>query len=179
MASITSLAILLVILAIACYFYLSYSPRCTSFPSHAYILLNNVHHSRLLPTSSKHSFSYPTLSLLLSLRALESHSLDLLGGYVFCYGGLYFRLTGVRPDGYFMPDSKGKRKRSIMQKLMILLEERGIEGEVEDVWMVTMPSYLGFEGINPLTVYFVYNSQGSCWLVILEVPFFSSFHFRN
>ncbi|KAK7446978.1 hypothetical protein VKT23_014191 [Stygiomarasmius scandens] len=35
--------------------------------------------------------------------------------------------------------------------------------------MMTMPSYLGFEGINPLTVYFCYKPGGVLWLVVLEV----------
>jgi DUF1365 family protein len=35
--------------------------------------------------------------------------------------------------------------------------------------MMTMPSYFGFEGINPLTVYFVYNEMDKFSMVVLEV----------
>ncbi|KAJ7702959.1 hypothetical protein B0H14DRAFT_745565 [Mycena olivaceomarginata] len=35
--------------------------------------------------------------------------------------------------------------------------------------MMTMPSLLGFEGINPLTVYFCYRPGGQIFLAVLEV----------
>lgn len=41
--------------------------------------------------------------------------------------------------------------------------------ELLDVWILTMPTYLGYEGMNPLTVYFAYKKDGSPWLVLLEV----------
>ena len=161
-----SILALLILLILSSFLYFSQS-RVAS--SHGYILLNKVRHYRFLPAPSKHSFTFPTIFLLLSLRALESHSLDLFGGYVFGYGGLFFRLTGIRPNGYLMPDKQGEKKRSILQKLITLLHERDVKVEVEDVWMMTMPSYLAWEGINPLTVYFIYNPQRQCCLVVLEV----------
>ncbi|KZP33289.1 hypothetical protein FIBSPDRAFT_1036395 [Athelia psychrophila] len=35
--------------------------------------------------------------------------------------------------------------------------------------MLTMPSYLGWEGINPLTVYYCYTADGKFWIAVLEV----------
>lgn len=132
-----------------------------------YILENRVVHARLLPVQSAHAFTYPTLSLLVSLNALESHSLDLGRGWVFGYGGLWFRLTGLRADPYLTG-----RDGSIRARLDTVLLERGLihsREELADAWMMTMPSLLGIEGINPLTVYFCYRPCGTFWLTVLEV----------
>ncbi len=131
-----------------------------------YVLKNQVTHARLLPTLSKHTFSYPTVSLLVSLNALESGKLDLGHGLVFRYGGLWGRLTGLRAEPYLSPQVGTE---SIRDKLNALLasHEYG-EDMLDDAWMMTMPSYLGFEGINPLTVYFCYKA-GVFWLTVLEV----------
>jgi len=139
-------------------------------PGRAYILQNQVSHTRLLPVASKHCFVYPTLSLLLSLHSLENRQLDLLGGWLFSYGGVWGRVTGLRTSAY-LHDSPGQDKRSIMQKLVDVLDQRGWPGcNLHDAWLMTMPSFLGIEGINPLTVYFCYRRDiSSLWLVILEV----------
>jgi len=145
--------------------------------SQAYILQNQVTHARLLPTKSAHSFTYPTLSLLLSLNALEDHALDLGKGFVFGYGGLWGRLTGVRSSPYLT----GQGSWSIRNKLEHILTNRGFMDDgvvLDDAWMMTMPSLLGYEGINPLTVYFCYKPGDELWLTILEV-ILSSIRFRG
>ncbi|KAH9984716.1 hypothetical protein BJV77DRAFT_1089086 [Russula vinacea] len=41
---------------------------------------------------------------------------------------------------------------------------------MDDAWILTMPSYCGFEGINPLTVYFCYRKdRPQLWVVVLEI----------
>ncbi|KIK98276.1 hypothetical protein PAXRUDRAFT_31278 [Paxillus rubicundulus Ve08.2h10] len=162
----------------------------------AYILANKVTHARLLPAHSKHAFTYPTLSVLLSLDALESGSLDLpiclaWGpplGYFFRFGTIWGTLVGLRGDGYLGRGSdnesacRGGYKEkvtvekaysvSIRRKLdRILLESATIKAssEIRDAWMMTMPSICAFEGINPLTVYFCYRPSGETGIVILEV----------
>ncbi|KAK0200858.1 hypothetical protein DFS33DRAFT_1082182 [Desarmillaria ectypa] len=131
-----------------------------------YVLKNEVVHARFLPAISKHAFSYPTVSLLVSLKALESGKLDLGYGLVFRYGGLWGRLIGLRAEPYLSPQVGTE---SIRDKLNALLaaHEYG-EDTFDDAWMMTMPSYLGFEGINPLTVYFCYK-VGVFWLTVLEI----------
>ncbi|KAJ6578852.1 hypothetical protein DFH09DRAFT_1030747 [Mycena vulgaris] len=129
-----------------------------------YVLENQVTHARLLPTASKHAFVYPSLSLLLSLDALENHSLDLARGWIFGYGGRWARLVGLRPDPYLTPDGG-----SLRQRLETVLRDRGFAGELDDAWVMTMPSLLGFEGINPLTVYFCYRPGGELFMTVLEV----------
>lgn len=129
----------------------------------AYLLQNSVTHARLLPTEAAHAFTYPTLALLVSLKALERGKLDLARGWVFGYGGRWCRMTGLRPKPYL-----DERKGSIMTKLNDILKARGCT-EVEDAWMMTMPSFLGVEGINPLTVYFCYDSAASFRFTVLEV----------
>lgn len=132
----------------------------------AYILENQVTHARFLPAASKHVFTYPTLSLLVSLRALEDHSLDLWRGWIFDYGGLWGRLLAIRPDPYLMTGGG-----TILSKLNDVLRQRFYLADgnsLDDAWMMTMPSILGFEGINPLTVYFCYKAD-MFWLTVLEV----------
>ncbi|KAF7321038.1 hypothetical protein HMN09_00191000 [Mycena chlorophos] len=140
-----------------------FRPPAMSCSSQAYVLENTVTHARLLPTASKHAFTYPTFCFLVSVNALERHSLDLGRGWVFGYGGRWLRLFGLRTDPYLVPG-----KRSIREKLVGVLTERGVLG-LEDAWMMTMPSLLGFEGINPLTVYFCYNAAGELFVSVLEV----------
>ncbi|KAJ6630084.1 hypothetical protein B0H10DRAFT_2208215 [Mycena sp. CBHHK59/15] len=129
-----------------------------------YILENQVTHARLFPVGSTHAFTYPTLSLLLSLNALEDHALDLGRGWIFGYGGRWARLVGLRAAPY-LTDNGG----SIRQRLEKVLLDRGFDDALEDAWMMTMPSLLGFEGINPLTVYFCYRPGGEFFLTVLEV----------
>ena len=149
----------------------------SSHTGRAYILQNRVSHARLLPVASRHSFVYPTLSLLVSLHALETRQLDLLGGWLFSYGGLWGRLTGLRPSAY-LHDAPGRDERSITQKLVDLLDQQGWPGStLHDAWLMTMPSFLAFEGINPLSVYFCYRrGSPSLWLVVLEVCRPASLH---
>ncbi|KAF8804410.1 hypothetical protein BYT27DRAFT_7340075 [Phlegmacium glaucopus] len=134
-----------------------------------YVLQNQVTHSRLLPAESAHAFTYPTLSILVSLNALEDYSLNIALGWIFGYGGIWGRLVGIRPDPY-LTNSFGK-VCTIRSKLEAILKDRNYSSPEEyfqDAWMMTMPSFLGFEGINPLTVYFCYGLHG-LRLVILEI----------
>ncbi|EIN05928.1 hypothetical protein PUNSTDRAFT_74287 [Punctularia strigosozonata HHB-11173 SS5] len=138
----------------------------------AYVLHNRVTHARLLPQTATHAFRYPTLSLLLSLDALESGQLDLARGWIFGYGSLWGRLTGLRPQGYLTAVAPGSTGLSINEKLVLLLTSRGYadaKNRVHDVWLQTMPGFLGIEGINPLSVYYCYTPAGELWLVVLEV----------
>jgi hypothetical protein len=99
-------------------------------------------HSRSLPKQSKHAFSYPLLYLGVDVDALESGALDLPGRIVRYGGRPITKLLGLRSDGYLEPGS---------------------------IWLVTMPSCFGFEGINPLSTWFVYHKDGRFLSVILEV----------
>lgn len=132
----------------------------------AYILTNKVAHARLLPSESAHRFTYQTLSLLVSLNALEKHELDLGYGLLFKYGSLFTTVSGLRSSAYLGRDSKA----TIKEKLGAVLSARGFDpSKMSDAWMQTMPSYFGFEGINPLTVYYCYTTSNELWLIVLEV----------
>ena len=134
----------------------------------AYLVQNKLSHSRLLPKESTHTFVYSTPYICASLTALESHALDKGNGWLFGYGGVSFRVTGLRESGYLQPAAfKGQ---TIKQKIEVLLRRRGYDvDDLLDVWILTMPTYLGYEGMNPLTTYFAYKKDGSPWLVLLEV----------
>jgi hypothetical protein len=132
-----------------------------------YILQNRVTHIRGLPVSSTHAFRYSTLSLLLGLSALESGQLDLASGLVFGYGGRWGRLLGLRSHSYLNTFSSSSIRQKLEDQLRIH-RRLGDDETFEDAWIMTMPSILGFEGINPLTVYFCYKDQ-VLWTVVLEV----------
>ncbi|KDN36933.1 hypothetical protein RSAG8_10467, partial [Rhizoctonia solani AG-8 WAC10335] len=142
----------------------------TKSPS-AYVLTNQVVHARLLPVESKHAFNYQTMSLLLSVSALENKALNCgWRGVIFGYPGICGRITGLRPQTY-LKDPEGSRaatSATIHQKLAGLLRPSSIK--LGEVWMMTMPSFMGFEGVNPLTVYFCYEKgKTAVWGIILEV----------
>ncbi len=142
-----------------------------------YILQNRVTHIRGLPASSSHAFRDSTFSLLLSLDALESGKLDLASGWIFGYGGLWGRLLGLRSRPYLNTLSSS----SIREKLEDELRRHHVLGEnetFEDAWMMTMPSILGYEGINPLTVYFCYKDH-ALWTVVFEASVYLCCKARN
>lgn len=158
----------------------SHSPtmhNARTFPR-AYILRSITSHARFLPEDSRHAFTYPVLSLLLPLSALESGRLSLLNGFLFSFGGIHGSNLGLRSAGYLYDD--GGKEPSIRNKLVEALGKFGIElaGEqMDDAWILTMPSYFGFEGINPLSVYFCYRKGcPELWIVVLEASVFHGSH---
>ncbi|KAG8808193.1 hypothetical protein FRC17_004059 [Serendipita sp. 399] len=145
-----------------------------------YIIINRVSHSRFLPQPSSHSFVYPTLTLLLNVRAvsLSDKATDRHGESKLSLGpaGLFFgvgsspwrRLTNVRPAAYLIDD--GVQSTTLLERLEEFLLKRKIStAELGDVWLLTSPSYFGFEGINPLSVWFCYGLERELKIVLLEV----------
>lgn len=113
-------------------------------------------HGRLLPAPARHAFSYPLLYVAVDVDRLAAGGLD--QRRVFAYGGRpVTKLLGLRSDGYLAPGKGGLR-----QKLRQLLEEHDISHEqIGKIWLVTMPSYLGVEGINPLSVWYIYGASST------------------
>ncbi|KAJ3516474.1 hypothetical protein NMY22_g14205 [Coprinellus aureogranulatus] len=143
-----------------------------------YLLHTSVTHARYLPVESKHAFTYPALYVIVSLKKLESNGLDCgytFWGWAFGYRRCRGRVMAIDPSGYLKSGTKGE-KASIFERLAALLQ-LSFPGQsaldVEDAWMLTMPSCFGWQGINPLTVYFVYTrgSEGENAFshVVLEV----------
>ncbi|KAI0063377.1 hypothetical protein BV25DRAFT_423649 [Artomyces pyxidatus] len=134
----------------------------------AFLLHTSVTHARLLPHESRNIFTYPVLTFLIPISALESHALSLVRGFLFSYGGTHLRVLGLRAAHYLYDDDG--REWSLRRKLARTLEQFGVVGELGDAWMMTMPSYLGIEVINPLTTWFCYRpGRDTLWLVVLEV----------
>ncbi|KAI0052412.1 hypothetical protein FA95DRAFT_1601787 [Auriscalpium vulgare] len=158
-----------------------------------YIVHSSVTHARLRPADAKHAFTYPVLSLLLPLARLvhihpPSAPLSLgWRGLLFSYGpaARARSLLSLRAEGYLYDDAGAEQ--SLPEKLARTLETYGYgvyfgtqpvhdgDGAVPaDAWMLTMPAYAGYEGLNPLTVYFVYprrdnEEEVALWLAVLEV----------
>ena len=147
----------------------SNEPLSGQTPPRGYVLANKVTHGRILPVESAHHFAYQTLSLFVSLDALENHKLDLGRGALFKYGSTLFTVSGIHANAY-LGQSPAGGKPTIKEKLGAVLSSRGYDSsQLQDAWMQTMPSYFGFEGINPLTVYYCYADSDRLWLVVLEV----------
>ena len=147
--------------------YFSPRPERISNPDHlpSALIPSYTSHARLLPVPSKHTFSYPLIYLGVDIDALEHRVFD-LPGRLFTYGGSpCTKVLGLRSYNYLTPGPG-----SLRQKLDTLLEKHGMEeGDTKRAWMVSMPSLLGFEGINPLTVWYIYNDQKRLSCIILEV----------
>lgn len=122
-------------------------------------------HARFLPKPARHAFSYPLLYLGVDIDALEAAQLD-LPGRVITYGGRpATKFLGLRSDNYLEAGQAGLRA-----KVEMLLKQYEIASEeIGRVWLVTMPSFLGFEGINPLSVWYIYSQDKQLCCVILEV----------
>jgi DUF1365 family protein len=138
-------------------------------------------HRRFLPATAIHSFSYPLIYLGLDLESLESGALDLPVSRGFMYDGKpWTSILGIQRGSYLDSDAGAEKPRdglSFRQRLAGLLQRNGVkESEVGRVWLLTMPSYLGKSGINPLTTYFVYRKgsgdregEEALLCVVLEV----------
>lgn len=122
-------------------------------------------HARHLPTPSRHAFSYPLLYLGVDIDSLQAGALDLPGRLLRHGGRPLSKVLGIRSDGYLQPGNG-----TLRSKLEDLLEKQGLRREeVRKAWLVTMPSFIGFEGINPLSVWYVYNEERELHCVVLEV----------
>ncbi|KAJ3886429.1 hypothetical protein GG344DRAFT_81718 [Lentinula edodes] len=120
-----------------------------------YILTNAVSHTRFIPFL--YTFKYTTIAVFVEISALEDSKLDT--PLLFGYNKRWRSLCSLSSDGYLLRSS-GIGKMGFRDKVRALLQQGGC-GDVLDgtseIWMLSMPSYLGFEGINPLTVYLIYS----------------------
>lgn len=173
-------------------------PSPTSLPSLLHALTTT--HIRLLPTPARHAFKYPLLYFGIDVEDLELGRLDLPGGFVSAFG--YeplrspssgprpgFRVTRIRENGYLAPSvpfskqleqSEAIPAQPLRSKLLTVLSAHldlpiaDVADKAGRIYLVTMPSFLGLEGINPLSVWFVYSpvdsaAAGGLWVVVLEV----------
>ncbi|KAI0287887.1 hypothetical protein BC826DRAFT_1041974 [Russula brevipes] len=140
------------------------SSRSCTRPPILLVLIAPSHRLRPPPSRLTTCLHAPcSLSLFAALR-LESGHLSPLNGFFFSFGGVHARFLGLRSAGYLYDD--GGRDPSIRTKLGKVLQDFGVERaeeEMDDTWMLTMPSYCGFEGTNPLT------DCSTLWIVVLEI----------
>ena len=157
-----------------------YHPPPLTLPPHAHLYHAKTAHARFLPVEAKHVFSYPVLFYGVDLDQLESGASDL--GRLFGWQGgkkSGWKVTALSPSAYLDADKPGDplrgSLRGIKEKLLQYLEKKGVEGwRTKWVYTVTMPAYLGFEGINPLTVHYCYSElegeeRRKLEVVVLEV----------
>ncbi|WVF65406.1 hypothetical protein IAT40_000133 [Kwoniella sp. CBS 6097] len=149
-------------------------PPSTALPSFFYPAITS--HGRQLPVTAKNSFSYTVLYMAVDIDSLEAGSLD-LPFRVMGYGGKpSSKILGLRTKKYLGPGNEGFRA-----KIEDVLRRNGLPtDDLGRIWLLTMPSYMGYEGDNPLTTWFLYSKpkngaeRGELWGVILEVH--NSFH---
>ena len=166
-----SLTIGALIIPIVCLFVLVARPHERSNPLppgtlRSVLIPSYTSHARLLPKPTKHSFTYPLIHVGIDIDALESGSLDLPGRLFTYRGHPLSKVLGLRSRNYLVPGPQ-----SFRTKVNDLLLSHGMdEEEIGRAWLVTMPSFLGFEAINPLSVWYVYTKGGGgLSAVILEV----------
>ncbi|RXK35829.1 hypothetical protein M231_06923 [Tremella mesenterica] len=139
----------------------NHTPLDQPQPLPSLLIRCNTSHSRVLPSTSSHSFSYPLLYVGIDIDALSNGSLN---SPIFSHDRS-LTVLGLRSNGYLFPG-----RETFREKLESLLSKHDVRKEmIGKVWLITMPSYLGFEGINPLSVWYVYTREGELGWVILEV----------
>ncbi|KAI5477217.1 hypothetical protein MNV49_006590 [Pseudohyphozyma bogoriensis] len=155
--SLSYLSILLPPLAIALSLLLhTIYNSATPTTAHAHVYRAKTAHARFLPALAKHAFSYPVLFLGLDLEELEKGKLD--DGRLFGWMPNRWTVTSLWPRAYLEPLKPGEGVTGIRERLWAHLARFGVgKEEAEKVYTVTMPAYLGFEGINPLTVHYCYR----------------------
>ncbi|KAH9821516.1 hypothetical protein DFH28DRAFT_522934 [Melampsora americana] len=141
----------------------------SSKPIHSnrsHLFYNQTHHARFLPSSSKHQFNYTLLQFGLDLDQLESDQLNLpfkLFKFITSTSKLsnwfltFLPITSIHPKDYLHPSSISSQsiKSSLLQELNDH-HQIDVKKRIGSVYLITMPSYLGYEAMNPLSVYFCY-----------------------
>ncbi|KAI8453723.1 hypothetical protein BY996DRAFT_4582765 [Phakopsora pachyrhizi] len=129
-------------------------------------------HSRSRPSSF--NFSYRLIYFGLDLNQLESNRCDLPYLFRFYCGKitsnrLFRTLTSISPESYLyqsrprLTGSDGYDQSSIRSKLIEFLTSGGfVTDPIEEVgrcYLITMPAYLNYETINPLSIHLCYHPQ--------------------
>ncbi|WVQ81380.1 hypothetical protein IAT38_003504 [Cryptococcus sp. DSM 104549] len=127
-------------------------------------------HGRHLPGGARNTFSYSVLYTAVDIDSLGSGALDLPFRLLTFNGHPLTKIIGLRVEPYLK-----KGHESFRSKLERVVGECGVgKDRVGKVWMMSMPSLMGFEGTNPLTTWFVYEKgpegeTGELVVVVLEV----------
>ncbi|ODN80998.1 hypothetical protein L202_03107 [Cryptococcus amylolentus CBS 6039] len=136
----------------------------------SYLYTSKVYHKRKIPSLAHHAFTSPAIFLCADIDALQDGALDAPLRVVRQGGHPGTKVVGLKSHKYL-----GSGDASYRTKLEALLERYGVRAEeVGKVWMTTMPSLLGFEGLNPLTTWYVYGKakdgqRGELKWLVLEV----------
>ncbi|WVQ74847.1 hypothetical protein IAR50_004454 [Cryptococcus sp. DSM 104548] len=167
-------SLLLAIAAIplfACYIYLT-SPTKKQ-PSNAlpsFFFPAVTYHGRQIPSSARNAFTVPVLCLCTDIGALQDGALDLPLRVLHHGGDPKSKIVGLRSKYYL-----GHGNAPFRTKLEDLMGRHGVAKEdIGRAWMTTMPSFLGLEGTNPLTNWYIYSKakegeEGRLKWLILEV----------
>jgi DUF1365 family protein len=146
-----------------------------------FIVVNRVSHSRYLPSPASHAFIYPTLSVYVDVNALTAGQLNVGNGWLFGSGTRpWSRVTNIRPSAYLLDD--GVEGKTLMERLQDFFRLKGIDCswlKEGGAWLLTSPSYMGYEGINPLNVWFCYGEDQKLRIVLLEVSSWTHRLFTN
>lgn len=136
--------------------------------AHVYRMITT--HARFLPVASKHAFSYSTVFFGFDLSELENGSLNT--SRLFRWDSSLWSIFSISPGDYLDKMQEGTTQ-GIRERLNIACEANGVSAsQLGSVYMVTMPGYMGFHGINPLSVYFGYSELDGkriLKVVVLEV----------
>ncbi|EFP74687.2 uncharacterized protein PGTG_00643 [Puccinia graminis f. sp. tritici CRL 75-36-700-3] len=148
--------------------------------SNSHLFINQTHHARFLPSSSTHQFKYSLIQFGLDLDHLEAAQLDIPHLFRFSKPkndqlASRFRLLfdpsswlnliqifSISPSSYFKntPSNNTHQAQSIKLALFNQLETQfdlDPHQEIGKVYLLSMPTYLGFTSINPLSIYFCYQ----------------------
>ncbi|KAK8870102.1 hypothetical protein IAR55_000672 [Kwoniella newhampshirensis] len=132
-------------------------------------------HGRHLPLTAKNTFSFSVLYVGVDIDTLESGQLN-LPFRVFAYSGHpATKILGLRSNKYLGKGEGREGFRARLNKFLITSGSRIRPEDIGKVWLVTSPSFVGYEGPNPLSTWYCYGKaqdggEGSELVcVILEV----------
>ncbi|ODN92747.1 hypothetical protein L198_05541 [Cryptococcus wingfieldii CBS 7118] len=129
-----------------------------------------TYHGRQIPSSARNAFSIPVLCLCADIEALQDGALDLPLRVLHHGGDPKKKVVGLRSKYYL-----GHGNAPFRVKLEELMARHGVAKEdIGRAWMTTMPSFLGLEGTNPMTNWYIYSKakdgeEGLLKWLILEV----------
>ncbi|PLW47810.1 hypothetical protein PCASD_04300 [Puccinia coronata f. sp. avenae] len=146
----------------------------------SHLFNNQTQHARFIP--KKHQFNYSLIQFGVHLDHLEQHELDIphlfrylnnnnnnnnnkqhqntyhLNPFTWLLNTLH--IFEIKPQSYFKSSSSTPPhsiKASLFNQLETLFHIPNPDHHIGKVYLISMPTYLGFTSINPLSIYFCYE----------------------
>ncbi|KAI9604438.1 hypothetical protein KEM48_000751 [Puccinia striiformis f. sp. tritici PST-130] len=142
----------------------------------SHLFVNKTVHARFLPSPSNHRFKYDIVQFGVDLDHLESHLLDIPHLFRF-HNGTHdhhhqtscqilvpstwinlIQIFSISPSSYFKTKTESI-KQALFDQLETQFMIEDVDSKIGKVYLLSMPTYLGYTTINPLSIYFCYQKS--------------------